>query len=524
MSNTTPQASVLVISSLVASSQVGGRVTNQVLNAASIRPIFVPTVVLGRHPGLGAPGGGPTPTDLMASTLDGVTANGVLDRADAIFTGYFHNPDQVRLAAGLIAETRAQRPDCVVMVDPILGDGAADGGDDGLYVSAETARAIRDELIPLASVITPNRFELAWLSRSEIKTSEDAVKAARGLAPVVMCTSAPAALNEVSVICVTQDDAFSAYMPRIDPAPYGTGDVFAASALVERLTGARWRDAAARGMARISHVLDETRLAGDARDLLLTAQTLQTPLRAPALRRVGAQRPAWVMGLDGCKAGWAAVMVDLNGIEAPRRAVFEQFQDAYDWGAQVIAVDMPIGFEAAPLNPPGRACERLARQRLGARRSSIFPSPLRIALSASDYEQANQLNRAAGGPGLSKQAYHLFAKIREVDDVMTPDLSRGVVFETHPELTFNELSGEPALHRKKTREGREERLALLVAHGLPDALFAPHPFKASLCAPDDLIDAGLCALTAMRIAEGEALRLPPDPPEDAHGLLMALHA
>jgi pyridoxal kinase len=524
MSNTTPQTSVLVISSLVASSQVGGQVTNQVLSAASIRPIFVPTVVLGRHPGLGAPGGGPTPTDLMASALDGVKAHGLLERSDAIFTGYFHNPDQVRLAAGLIAEIRAQRPECVVMVDPIMGDGAADGGDDGLYVSPETARAIRDDLIPLASVITPNRFELAWLSRSEIKTPEDAVKAARGLAPVVMCTSAPAALNEVSVICVTPDDAFSAYMPRIEPAPYGTGDVFAASALVERLAGARWRDAAARGMARISHVLDETRLAGDARDLLLTAQTLQTPLRAPALRRVGAQRPAWVMGLDGCKAGWAAVMVDLNGIEAPRRAVFEQFQDAYDWGAQVIAVDMPIGFEMAPSDPPGRVCERLARQRLGPRRSSVFPSPLRIALSASDYEQANQLNRAAGGPGLSKQAYHLIAKIREIDDIMTPDLSRGVVFETHPELTFTEISGEPALHRKKTREGREERLALLVAQGLPEALFEPHPFKSGLCAPDDLIDAGLCVLTAMRIAGGEALRLPEDPPEDGRGLLMALHA
>tara|TARA_E500000318_G_scaffold35460_2_gene34630 strand:- start:189 stop:881 length:693 start_codon:yes stop_codon:yes gene_type:complete len=230
------------------------------------------------------------------------------------------------------------------------------------------------------------------------------------------------------------------------------------------------------------------------------------------------------MGLDGCKAGWAAVMVDLNGIEAPRRAVFEQFQDAYDWGAQVIAVDMPIGFEAAPSDPPGRACERLARQRLGKRRSSIFPSPLRIALSASDYEHANQLNRAAGGPGLSKQAYHLFEKIREIDAVMTPDLSRGVVFETHPELTFAELSGEPAVHRKKTREGREERLALLVAQGLPEALFEPHPFKAGLCAPDDLIDAGLCVVTAMRIAGGEALRLPEDPPEDGQGLLMALHA
>jgi pyridoxal kinase len=524
MTDTTPQTSVLVISSLVATSEVGGGVTAQVLTASSIRPHFVPTVMLGRHPALGAPGGGPVPTDLMASALDGVRANGALDNVDAIFTGYFQNPDQVRLAAGLIAEARASRPDLLVMVDPILGDGEADGGDAGLYISAETARALRDELLPLASVITPNRFELAWLASAPVRTPEEAVKAARGLAPVVLCTSAPADLNDVAVITVTAEDAFSARMPRIDPAPFGTGDVFAASALAERLSGARWRDAAARGMARISHVLDETRLAGETADLRLTRETLQTPLRAPVLRRVGAQRPAWVMGLDGCKAGWAGVMVDLNGIEAPRRAVFERFQDAFDWGAQVIAVDMPIGFEEQPSSPPGRTCEREARQLLGARRSSIFPSPLRMALSASDYEQANQFNRAAGGQGLSKQAFNLFPKIREIDALMTPELSRGVVFETHPEVSFTVLSGAPAEHRKKTREGRRERLDLLIREGLPEALFEPHPFKSSLCAPDDLIDAGLCVLTAQRIAAGEARRLPQDPPEDGCGLIMAIHA
>lgn len=524
MADTTPQMSVLVISSLVATSEVGGGVTAHVLNASSIRPHFVPTVLLGRHPAMGAPGGGPTPTDQMASMLDGVKANGALETVDAIFTGYFQNPDQVRLAAGRIAEARASRPDLLVMVDPILGDGEADGGDAGLYISVETARAIRDELLPLASVITPNRFELAWLTRSSITTPEQTVKAARTLAPVVLCTSAPAGRNETSVITVTAEDAFSAHMPRIEPAPFGTGDVFAASALAERLSGARWRDAAARGMARISHVLEETRLAGETRDLRLTRETLQTPLRAPALRRVGAQRPAWVMGLDGCKAGWAGVMVDLNGIEAPRRAVFERFQDAFDWGAQVIAVDMPIGFEDQPSSPPGRPCEREARQLLGARRSSIFPSPLRIALSASDYEQANQFNRAAGGTGLSKQAFNLFAKIREVDAVMTPDLSRGVVFETHPEVSFTVLAGAPASYRKKTAEGRQERLALLTRAGLPEALFEPHPFKSSLCAPDDLIDAGLCVLTAQRIAAGEARSFPEAPPQDARGLIMAIHA
>ena len=524
MADTTPQTSVLVISSLVATSEVGGGVTAQVLNARSIRPFFVPTVMLGRHPALGAPGGGPVSTEHLASALEGVKANGALGRVDAIFTGYFHNPDQIRQAAALIAEARARRPDLLVMVDPILGDGQADGRDDGLYISADAARAIRDDLLPLASVITPNRFELAWLSGGAITTPADAVRAARGLAPVVLCTSAPADRNEVSVITVTAEDAFSARMPRIDPAPFGTGDVFAASALVERLSGARWRDAAARAMARISHVLEETRLAGETRDLRLTRETLQTPLRAPALRRVGAQRPAWVMGLDGCKAGWAGVMVDLNGIEAPRRAVFESFKSAFDWGAQVIAVDMPIGFQDQPTSPGGRACEREARALLGPRRSSVFPSPMRMALTASDYAQANQLNRAAGGKGLSKQAFHLFAKIREIDALMTPDVSRGVVFETHPEVSFTVLSGAPARHRKKTREGRRERMELLVREGLPEALFEPHPFKSALCAPDDLIDAGLCVLTAQRIASGEARRMPEDPPEDGRGLIMAIHA
>ena len=524
MADTTPQTSVLVISSLVASSEVGGGVTVKVLAASSIRAHFVPTVMLGRHPALGAPGGGAVPADLMGSALEGVKANGVLDSVDAIFTGYFKTPDQVWLAAELIAEARARRPELLVMVDPILGDGEADGGDGGLYVSNETAKAIRDELLPLASVITPNRFELAWLAGVPIRTPDEAVTAARALAPVVVCTSAPADRNAVAVITVTADDAFSARMPRIEPAPFGTGDVFAASALAGRLSGARWRDAAAGAMARISHVLETTRLAGDASDLRLTRETLQAPLSAPTMRRVGAQRPAWVMGLDGCKAGWAGVMVDLNGLEAPRRALFERFQDAFDWGAQVIAVDMPIGFEEQPSSPPGRLCEREARQRLGARRSSVFPSPLRIALSASDYAQANQFNRAAGGQGLSKQAFNLFPKIREIDALMTPELSRGVVFETHPEVCFAVISGAPAEHRKKTREGRQERLDLLIREGLPRALFEPHPFKSALCAPDDLIDAGLCVLTARRIAAGEALTLPQDPPEDGRGLIMAIHA
>jgi predicted RNase H-like nuclease len=153
----------------------------------------------------------------------------------------------------------------------------------------------------------------------------------------------------------------------------------------------------------------------------------------------------------------------------------------------------------------------------------VFSSPLRAALSTQTYPDAMAANRAAGGPGLSKQAWNLFPKLREVDAVMGPDLE-GVVFESHPELIFTAINGAPAVHPKRTPEGRAERLALLQAHGLTRAVFEPHPFARKTCAPDDLVDAGLCALTARRIAAGVNLQLPAEPPRDGRGLRMAIFA
>ena len=160
---------------------------------------------------------------------------------------------------------------------------------------------------------------------------------------------------------------------------------------------------------------------------------------------------------------------------------------------------------------------------LGARRSSIFPTPLRAAFDGRTRAEADALSRAAGGKGVAAQSFALFKKILEIDAAMTPMLEGGV-FETHPETIIATLTGAPAAHNKKTSEGRAERLALLTAHGLAEALFEPHPFKRGVALPDDLIDAGLCLLTAQRIAAGTALCLPDDPPRDGRGLRMAIWA
>ena len=66
----------LILSSFVASSRVGGAMQALTLAEFRFEPILVPTVLYGRHPGWGAPGGGPVPTDMFESLLDGVEANG----------------------------------------------------------------------------------------------------------------------------------------------------------------------------------------------------------------------------------------------------------------------------------------------------------------------------------------------------------------------------------------------------------------------------------------------------------------
>ena len=132
-------------------------------------------------------------------------------------------------------------------------------------------------------------------------------------------------------------------------------------------------------------------------------------------------------------------------------------------------------------------------------------------------------NRAAGGPGLSKQSYMLFRKMREIDAVMTPALE-GCVHEVHPEVSFTVISGAPMQHNKKTPAGRQQRLGILTEQGLPLDLFDPHPWKKKDAAPDDLVDAGVCALTAVRLARGLAMCLPADPPRDSTGLRMAIWA
>ena len=175
---------------------------------------------------------------------------------------------------------------------------------------------------------------------------------------------------------------------------------------------------------------------------------------------------------------------------------------------------MPIGFVDLP-RPP-RACEVEARRLLPGKTSSVFPTPCRPALSATTHAEANAISKTLG-VGITQQTFHLFKKMREVDELLRANQElRRIVYEAHPELAFARMNGDkPVLSKKRQPDGFSERLHLLRTHG-----FRWKPEPVSGAARDDVLDAIAVCRTATLIAAGTATRLGSARARDRYGLPM----
>jgi predicted RNase H-like nuclease len=161
------------------------------------------------------------------------------------------------------------------------------------------------------------------------------------------------------------------------------------------------------------------------------------------------------VGVDGCKAGWLCFTVDLENFETDFR-ILPQFADVVIEFkcANVVAVDIPIGLAEYG----ARACDIEARKRLGKPRSnSVFPAPIRPILSATTYESACQKSLRSDGKKISKQAFGILSKVREVDQVISPGIQNWV-YEVHPELCFCALNGGKAMQFGKLPQAAGENV------------------------------------------------------------------
>ena len=285
-------STVLVVSSQVARGAIGARASVFALERLGHAVWLVPTVWLPWHPGHGVVGRITPDAQAFATALAEIAENPKAQEIDTVLTGYFADAAQVEAVARLVERLRLMTPGLRLVVDPVLGDGDASGRG-RLYVGEALARALRDRLLPLADVATPNRFELAWLAGTPIGSTSEAVAAARRLpAPVVAVTSAPALMTRsIGTLLVTADAATQFEHPLIDSIAHGTGDLFA-GLLTARLSGEMSTEAAvARATASVFEIVARSARAG-ADELLLTAEqdSLVHPLAQVSVRRIGEAR------------------------------------------------------------------------------------------------------------------------------------------------------------------------------------------------------------------------------------------
>ncbi len=227
---------------------------------------------------------------------------------------------------------------------------------------------------------------------------------------------------------------------------------------------------------------------------------------------LGEQAPR-ALGLDGTSEGWCAVIVVAGRVEDAFLEA-EAARAVARAAPMAVAVDMPVGLVATGT----READAAARARLPGAASTVFSAPPRPVVEAwragqaRTHAEASALARHHTGQGISQQAWRLVPKVAEVDALAGAwgDALR----EVHPEVAFRVLAGERRLARKRSWQGLRERGRLLEEVGVAvPARFA----GADRVAPDDVLDAAVCAWVAAGLAAGEGLRPHPERPTQADG-------
>ena len=261
--------SVLSIQSSVTIGAVGNTMADIVMSAQRLHLCRVDTVQLAAHPGYGFRAGGSIDDRNFMDILDGIDR--LSPSFSAIMTGYIGQPGQIGAISTFLKRQSNQHPDVPVIVDPAIGDHGK------LYVDPDIANEIKVSLIALADVITPNSFELGWLTDSSINTRTDAADAAQ------MLLHTNSKLSAVVLTGLKQEtqisDALFTRQGQIffDKDGAGTGfpgggDMFAAILVAAMVTGKSLQEATERASLLCHAILEESRKKGSAEIMISAIQ------------------------------------------------------------------------------------------------------------------------------------------------------------------------------------------------------------------------------------------------------------
>ncbi|ACP33398.1 pyridoxal kinase PdxY [Corynebacterium aurimucosum] len=220
---------ILSIQSHVTFGHVGNSAAVFPLQRAGHEVWPIHTVNFSNHTGYGDWGGPMIPAEEVTAIVDGIEKRGAFPRIDAILSGYQGGPDIAGAIVDAVNRIKAVNPSALYACDPVMGNAKS-----GCFVSDEIPPLLRDKVVPVADIITPNQFELGYLTDSEVGTLEQtlaAVKRAQEIGPkTVLVTSVQrpeTGEDEIEMLAVDGERAFLVTTPKLPFKRNGSGDVTA---------------------------------------------------------------------------------------------------------------------------------------------------------------------------------------------------------------------------------------------------------------------------------------------------------
>jgi pyridoxine kinase len=265
---------LLSIQSSVAFGHVGNSAAIFPLQRLGIEAWAVNTVHFSNHTGYGEWRGPLLSADELRAVIQGVEERGALERVAAMLSGYQGAEDVGAVVLETVARVKELNPSALYCCDPVMGDVGR-----GMFVRPGIPELMRDQVVPAADVITPNHFELDYLSGRETHTVSDvldAVDAVRFTGPAtVLVTSVltdETPEGSVDVVAVSEEGAWSSRTPLLPITPNGCGDVTAAVFLAHLLRTGSAETALQRVTSSVFGILEKTIEAGTREIQLVAAQ------------------------------------------------------------------------------------------------------------------------------------------------------------------------------------------------------------------------------------------------------------
>ncbi|MGH3690770.1 MAG: pyridoxal kinase PdxY [Microbacterium sp.] len=221
---------ILSIQSAVAYGHVGNSAAVFPLQRIGVEVLPVYTVNFSNHTGYGAWRGPLIAPDDVREVITGIEERGVFSQIDALLSGYQGGEGIGDVIIDAVARVKAANPNAVYACDPVMGNAKS-----GCFVAPAIPVLLRERVVPVADIITPNQFELGFLTDTEPDTLEStlaSVDLAHAMGPrTVLVTSFERPDREegtIEMLAADDQGAWVVQTPHLPVKANGSGDVTAA--------------------------------------------------------------------------------------------------------------------------------------------------------------------------------------------------------------------------------------------------------------------------------------------------------